>query len=306
MLLNLREYQRPGTGTGKGPVDASWQAARLDEVLALLARPEVRTVPLAGGDTLLAAADPTIEAVVDLQGLGLDGITCDDAWLRIGALATRTGLAAAGAEWQMRTGLAGVSNLLARSAARWAGSVQRNRATVGGAVAVAAGNDPLVTALLVADAVVALYSRDGHRELPMAAFLADRKAVLATPAIITELRVPLPAQAYTTGAGLAIVGRTPADAPIVVVAAALTVADGRCAAARLAVGGVAPTPIRLLEAEKLLQAQALGRELIAAAANEAAAQVRPAGDFRGSVEYRQAMARVLSERALLEAWDQAG
>jgi CO/xanthine dehydrogenase FAD-binding subunit len=306
MLLNLREYWRPGTSDGSGPADAAWQAARLDEVLALLLRPEVRTVPLAGGDTLLAAADPTVEAVVDLQGLGLDVIACDDTCLRIGALATRADLAAAGAEWQGRADFARLGDLLAGAAARWAGSVQRNRATVGGAVAVAAGNDPLVAALLAADAVIALYDKEGRRELPLPEFLANRKALLATPALITELCVPLPAKDHTIGAGLAIVGRTPADAPIVVAVAALTLRDGRCAAARLALGGVAPTPMRLLRAEKLLQGQVFQRELIAAAANEAAAQVQPAGDFRGSAEYRQAMARVLSERALIEAWDQAG
>jgi aerobic carbon-monoxide dehydrogenase medium subunit len=306
MLLNLREYWRPGTVAGSGPVEAGWQAARLNEVLDLLARPEARTVPLAGGDTLLAGADPTVEAVVDLQGLGLDGITCDDACLRIGALATRASLAGAGAEWQSRANFASIGDLLARAAARWAGSVQRNRATVGGAVAVAAGNDPLVAALLAADAVVALYSKEGRRDLPLVEFLAERKVLLAAPALITALNVPLPAQDHLTGAALAIVARTPADAPIVLAAAALTIADGRCAAARLVLGGVAPAPLRLPAAEKLLQGQVLQRELIAAAAKEAAAQVHPAGDFRGGAEYRQAMTRVLSERALLEAWDRGG
>ena len=66
MLLNLREYYRP---TETGETDG------LALALELLARPNIRTVPLAGGDTLIGSGDPAIEAVVDLQALGLTEIS---------------------------------------------------------------------------------------------------------------------------------------------------------------------------------------------------------------------------------------
>ena len=74
MLLNLREYHRPAEA---GEQDGLAQA------LDLLARPQIRTVPLAGGNGLIASGDPTIEAVVDLQALGLTEISLDPEVRRI-------------------------------------------------------------------------------------------------------------------------------------------------------------------------------------------------------------------------------
>lgn len=283
MLLNLREYHRPAA-EGREP-----QAA-LADALALLARPGIRTVVLAGGDTLLASADPTIEAVVDLQGLGLDQLTfeSDRGLLHIGALVTRATLAAAEEATPLH-------RLLAQAARRWGGSVQRNRATVGGAAVVAADNDPLPAALLVCDAEILLAGRDGSRAVPYARFIDQRAALLAAPAIVTGLRI---ATDRATTYALETVARTPSDAPIVLAAAALTVHAGRCTRARLALGGVAPAPLRMPSVEAALEGRAPTAAAIADAAAQVAAQIAPAGDFRGSGEYRREMAVVLARRAL--------
>jgi CO/xanthine dehydrogenase FAD-binding subunit len=291
MLLSLREYHRPADeGTTGG----------LNRALELLSRPDVHTVPLAGGTALLASADPAVEAVVDLQGLGLDIITetgRPHGRLHIGALVTRAALAESEPARTRHDGI------LAAGACGWGGSVQRNRATVGGALALAAPNDPLVLALLVCDALVDLYGRRGTRVVPIADFLAHRGSWLAEPALITAVTVPF--SAAPTGCALVDVARTPSDAPIVAAAAALSQANGRCATARLALGGVADAPARLPEVEAMLAGQTLTDELVSAAAALAADLVSPAGDFRGSAEYRTAMAGVLAERALRQAWQRA-
>ncbi len=294
MLLNLREYHRPAA-EGRGTADA----------LALLARPGIRTVVLAGGDTLLASADPTIEAVVDLQGLGLDQLTFDHerGMLHIGALVTRARLAAG--EGASYAGTASpLWEILGQCARQWGGSVQRNRATIGGAAVVAADNDPLPAALLVCDAEVVLETQAGQQVIPYAEFIDQRAALLAAPAIVTGLRVPLTDAA--TRFALETVARTPSDAPIVLAVAALTVGapgahDGRCTAARLALGGVAPIPLRVPSVEVALTGQPLTPDLIADATAQLATHIHPAGDFRGSSEYRQEMAVVLARRALTQA-----
>lgn len=304
MLINLREYHRPAA-EGRGLADA----------LALLVRPYIRTVVLAGGDTLLASADPTVEAVVDLQGLGLDEIRFDDAGrtLHIGALVTRAALSDDG---RPTTDDGRLAAFLGECAARWSGSVQRNRATVGGAAVIAADNDPLAAALLACDAEVVLASQAGEQVIPFADFLPQRAALLAAPAIVTALRVALPAAEpdegtrgtgwqpvprKVTGYALATVERTPSDAPVVLAAAALTVADGRCTAARLVLGGVAPAPLRVIPVEAVLTGQPLAPDVIADAAVQVASRVHPTGDFRGSAEYRREMAVVLAQRALNQA-----
>jgi len=296
MLLNLREYHRPAD---EGTTGA------LERALDLLSRADIHSVPLAGGDTLVGSADSSVEAVVDLQGLGLDVITIDTAAqvLRIGAMVTRADLVAE-AGGQPGDLAKALLRFVARAARRWGGSIQRNRATVGGAVAVAAPNDPLIAALLACDALVVIYSRIGQRSLPLGEFLPVRGDLPAEPALIVEVMAPLPAE--PTGYGLADVARTPSDAPIVLAAAALALTEGRCQVARLALGGAAPAPIRVSAAEAMLVGQVVDDQLVAAAATRAAAEVDPAGDFRGSAEYRKAMAGALAERALREAWGHIG
>jgi carbon-monoxide dehydrogenase medium subunit len=262
--------------------------------LALLARRNPHTVPLAGGSSLIGSADPTVEAVVDLQGLGLEAIRLEGDVLHIGAMATRSALAVEENALRLYDGL------IARAAHHWGGNVQRNRATVGGALAVAAPDDPLVAALLVCDARVVFYAAAGLRELPLADFLPRRTELLGAPALILGVHVSVPSG--STGASLAIVARTPADSPIVLAAASLEVEGGRCAGARLALGGVAPTAVRLAEVEAMLAGRPVSAERIGSAAARVGDFIDPPGDFRGSAEYRRAMAVVLSERALREAW----
>lgn len=288
-LLNLSEYHRPGTETG------------LQETLALLARPNIRTRVLAGGDALVGSGDLSAEAVVDLQALGLDELVIDavGGTLRAGAMVTRSALAGMSAA-DPGTPL----HIIAAGARRWGGNVQRNRATLGGALVAAADNDALLVALLACDATILLMSRNGAYALPIADFLAKRAATLAEPAVLTEVSIALPT-GEPAGYALADVARTPADAPIVVAAAALAFADGRCIRARLALGGVAACALRMPEVEALLEGQPLTADLISTAAARASAQAQPAGDFRGSAEYRAAMAGVLAERVLRQAWQSA-
>lgn len=290
MLLNLREYHRPA---------AAAPDRALAHALELLARPGIRTALLAGGATLLASADPAIEAVVDLQGMNLDFIRsdADDGSLRIGALATRAALA----DHEIAQSL--YAGLIAEAARRWGGSVQRNRATIGAAIATAAANDPLLAALLACDAAVVLAERSGASNLTLAEFLAQRPARLAAPAIIIELRVPRPEQ--RAGGALATVARTPADAPIVVAAATVQRAGDRCAAAGLALGGVADAPLDRRDAVADLVGRPWTAAALAEAAGRAAADLQPPDDFRGSAAYRRAMAETLAARALRAAWEQA-
>jgi carbon-monoxide dehydrogenase medium subunit len=284
MLLNLREYHRISPQEPR-------QAA-LDQVLALLARKNIHTVPLAGGGSLVGSADPAVEAVVDLQDLGLDAIRLVDGVLHIGAMATRTALT-------QDESADLCDGLLRRAAHLWVGSVQRNRATVGGALAVAAPGDPLIAALLAVDARIGLYAGEGYREISLLDFLPDRARLLGAPALIVEVTVSAPPPGE--GAGLAWVARTPSDSPIVLAAATLRVEGLRCSAARLALDGAAPVAVRLPEVEAMLVGQPLSAKLIGSAAGRVGELIDPPGDFRGSAEYRRAMAVVLSERALREA-----
>lgn len=159
--------------------------------------------------------------------------------------------------------------LLREMAHRAGPNTFRNAGTVGGTVARADSESEFLAALLVYDAEITIETGDGSHTMPLQAFLRDVSGSLRQ-GIITG--VALEKDGATAHARLA---RTPADAPIVA-AVARRAGD----ALRLALCGVAPTPL-LVEPENL-------------------EGLNPPADFRGSTDYRRAMARVLVDRVLAE------
>jgi len=82
--------------------------------------------------------------------------------------------------------------------------------------------------------------------------------------------------------------------------------QGRAKWARIALGAVAPTPLRAVNAEKLLLGRKLDESALAEVCGEAAREVRPVTDVRASAGYRREMCRVLVRRALEECAAQTG
>ncbi|GBD10049.1 Carbon monoxide dehydrogenase medium chain [Candidatus Thermoflexus japonica] len=285
MLLNLRAYHRPKT---------------LAEALALLRRPDIRTVPIGGGTQVLAEGAREVEAVVDLQDLGLNFIRLEGNTLRIGATTPLQAVVEA-----LESAAYG-GGILAVAARETAPLPLRNQRTVGGAVVGASGEQPLATVLIALEAELVVFTEpDSPRALRLEAFYDYREALRRQGMIATEIRLPL--SAAPMGASFHKVARTPADAPIVGVAVRLfRGVDGACYGVRVAVGGVASRPVRLIEVEHLLEGRPPDPERFLAAARLAREQVNPPGDFRGSPEYRREMVEVLLRRALADAARQAG
>ncbi|HID87219.1 MAG TPA: hypothetical protein EYP55_07545, partial [Anaerolineae bacterium] len=223
-MWNLREIHRPKD---------------LNIALELLRRPDVRTVPLAGGTELISRRDRTIEAVADLRDLGLDTIEAEDDVVCIGAMVTLQEMATSPTLRALADGL------LARTARSSAASLIRNMATLGGTLIAAADTADLPPALLALDARVTLRTPN-EQHLSLADFYAAGGRVEG--GLLTEVVVPVPPRG--TGAAFHKVGRTPADRAIVSVAALVTLEGGLCRKARLAVGGIGPRPARVVEAEK--------------------------------------------------------
>lgn len=277
MLLNLQAYYRPDS---------------IDEAVTLLREGGHSTVALAGGTMLIASGRRDVQAVVDLHNLSLSFVRAQSATLYIGATTTLQQLI------DHPDLQAFASGVLAETARAVAGRNQRNGATIGGTVAGAGGDDPLLAALLALDAQLVVYAPES-RQIPVAGFLAYRERLLEDGALIVEVRLPL--LIGPLGAAYAAVGRTPRDRPIVCAVARMELAAGVASNVRLALGGVAGIPIRASASEQLLERKLISDARITTAAEKAATGLAPQADFRGSAEYRLEMARVLARRALNEA-----
>lgn len=264
--------------------------ANLSEALDMLAeRPEV--VPIAGGTNVivdLRAGRHRGGVLMDVSRLAeLRGIRRENGHVVVGGGTTIS-------ELLVDPLVAQFGLPLRQAAAVLASPLVRNRATVAGNLVDASPAADTAPPLLVLDAEVELTSRQGLRRLPLDQFFVGvRKTRRRPDELLTAVRWPVPPEG--SAGGFSKFGLRRADA-IAVVSVAVMVQRG--GGARIALGAVAPTPIRATEAEEALRGRPLTPETIAEAARLAAEATRPIDDIRGSAAYRQRVVEVLTRRLL--------
>ncbi|MEE8533888.1 MAG: xanthine dehydrogenase family protein subunit M, partial [Alphaproteobacteria bacterium] len=258
--------------------------------------------PLAGGTDLVvqmkerATRFPYPVTIVSLDRVSeLRRLDFSDAdGLRIGAGATMTDVATHPAVRERYTALAEGAGLV--------GSLQTmNMATIGGNVCNAAPSADTVPPLLVYEAEAVIVGPNGRRTLPLAEFFrGPGETVLAPDELLAELRLPVP----PAGTGAIYERNTPRkqmDIAVVGAAVALTLSGDAIERARVALGAVAPTPLRARSAEAALQGQTANEETFAKAAEAAVQDSSPITDIRASAEYRRRLVKVMTTRLLAEA-----
>lgn len=233
------------------------------EAAALLKQPGA--APLDLGPRVPPDPYAGAETVVDLSRLGLDDIRADDSTIRIGPLTPLQSLV------ESEVIRAHADGLLAQAAQLVAHLGLRHLATLGAAWRATEGPPEVRLALLVLDAAAATDS-------PLAEVLLPRRRGVR--------------------AALTRIARTPRDEAIVAAAVSLTVHEGVCREVRVALAGACPQPRRFAEVEAVLEGQAPTAAVRQRAAEAAVAVADPVADYRGSAEYRRAMAGVLTRRAV--------
>jgi aerobic carbon-monoxide dehydrogenase medium subunit len=186
-----------------------------------------------------------------------------------------------------------------KRAARWVGHYPiRTLGTFGGSIA---HGDPsaewcVLAALL--DAEIVAVGPEGERVVPASDFFHGFFMTALEPdEMIVEVRFPQPAP----NAALQEFARRAGDYAIVAAAVSLDMDDGKCRSARVVLGGVADVPLRVTEAERVLEGAEAGREAFEQAGREAAKAVDPPSDVQGTAEYRRDLSAVMVRRALEEA-----
>jgi carbon-monoxide dehydrogenase medium subunit len=267
------------------------------EALALLVEHGDDARPLAGGQSLVPMLNLRLAApcvVVDLNALpGLDRLEVTDGTLVVGALTSQRILelapeaAAIGA---LTDGLPLVGHV-----------ATRNRGTVGGSVAHADPAAELPLALLALGGSVVVEGPGGRREIPGAELFAGFLTTTLQPGeLVVEVRFPLPRPGEASA--LLEVAQRHGDFPLAAVAVSLLLdADGRVAAARIAVGAVADRPLLLSGAAEALVAGCPAEETGWVGARE----VDPTGSLHARADYQRHLVGVLVGRAVTRAVDRA-
>ena len=259
---------------------------------------------LAGGHSLIPLMKMRLAmpaALVDIGRIAsLKGITARGASLRIGSLTTHAQLASSPV-------LQSACPMLAEAAGLIGDSQVRNMGTIGGNIAHADPASDLPAVLLALDATIHAAGPNGERAIPIAGFFQGMMTTALGPdEILTAIDVP----AKQAGQGMAYVKfRHPASGYAVLGAAAVvSVADGACTSARVAIGGLLPAPVRCGDVERTLEKQRISSESLARAASEVRRVLNDdvMGDIFASVDYRKAMAPIYVTRALTSASSQTG
>jgi len=188
------------------------------------------------------------------------------------------------------------------------GSAQiRNRATLVGNLCNAAPSADTPPGLLVLGARVRLAGPRGRRTLALEDFFAEPGQTALRPGeLVVAVQVPPPLPRSGSAYARHTL-RQAMDIAVTGVAVALRLAPRGpvCADIAIALGAVAPTPVRAHAAEDLLRGQELSPDLIEQAADAAAAAAQPIGDVRASAEYRRELVRVLTGRMIQSALEDA-
>ena len=175
-------------------------------------------------------------------------------------------------------------------AASWTGGIaNQNRGTLGGNIANASPAADSLPALLVYDAQLTLVSLRAAREIPYLHFHTGYKQTALAPGeLIRDIVLPRRFSGYVSRSRK--VGTRNAQAISKVCLAALgRMENGLIADIRLALGSVAPVPLRLTETERLLKDKKLEPALIEAARKIAIQEIRPIDDIRSTARYRAAV-----------------
>jgi putative cofactor-binding repeat protein len=179
--------------------------------------------------------------------------------------------------------------LLAQAASWTGGIANQNRGTLGGNIANASPAADSLPALLAYEAELVLFSVRGDRRVPYVDFHTGyKKSLLAPDELIRAIALPRKFASYFQYGRKAGARRAQAISKVCI-AALGRVESGAIADALIAVGSVAPVPIRLRGAEALLKGNRIDAKLVASARSATAAEIQPIDDIRSTGRYRAAV-----------------
>jgi xanthine dehydrogenase iron-sulfur cluster and FAD-binding subunit A len=279
------------------------EAASVEDAVALLARYEGRARVMAGGTDLVVMMKMERHkpaAVVNISKIpGLNQIEPDAkaGVLRIGALASIHTLA-------LHPLIQSQFPCLAEACSAFGSTQVEVMGTIGGNLCNGSPAGDTAPALLVLCAQLVLVGPQGRRIVPVEEFfIGPGKTVLQPGELLVEVDLPLAAE--PSASVFLKVARVAADLAKASLAIHLSRQGDRITGVRLAMGAVAPKPIRLPAAEAVLLGKPFTPELAAEAGLAASQEITPIDDLRSTARYRRQIANAMVQDGLAAAWERA-
>jgi carbon-monoxide dehydrogenase medium subunit len=273
------------------------RATTLHEALDLLDRYGSEAKLLAGGtDLIVKMRDGLIKPkhLIDISELGeLKFIEEDKDTIRIGALTPLS-------EIETSPLVRRWAPVLCRAVEMMSCWHIKNSGTIGGNLCNASPAADTAPPLLVLGAELKIAGKDYERKVSIEEFFkGPGMTVMGLNELLTEIIV----SKMREGAGTSFQKLSQREGALAIVSscALAFLCDDRVEDVRIALGAVAPTPVRAKHAEEILRGKELSKALIREASKEVLKDISPITDVRGSKWYREEMSVVLTRRALLEA-----
>ncbi len=272
------------------------QPQSLAEASDLLVKHGDDARPIAGGTTLVILMKQRAvyyPCLVDLQSIpGLDGISEERDGIRIGALATHRAVE--------RSPVVRKSMPVVAEAFGKIGNVRvRQTASVGGNLAHADYRLDPPPALLALEAEVSIFGSKGCRAIPLRDFFRGMYETALEPGeILVDVKIPFMPEG-SKAVYLKYSALSANDWPCLGVAALLAKDNGRCRELRLALGGVAMTPV-LIDGLEFARGLNLSDAVVDEVLGKVDGQISPFSDLRGSEWYKRQMVRVFVKRAIAQ------
>jgi len=277
------------------------QPRSVDEAIKLLAKHGDDARPIGGGTTLIILMKQRAlhyPYLVDLQSVsGLDQISRESDGVRIGALATHRSVELSPL---IRQAFPAVAEAFSKI-----GNVRvRQTASVGGNLAHADYRLDPPPPLLVLGTVVNAVGPNGSRSIPIKDFFRGLYETALEPGeLIVDIKIPfMPPDSKAVYLRYSSLSGN--DWPCLGVAALAIRQDGRFQELRLALGGVAATPL-LIEGLDLVKDQSVDDSVMDKLLDVVDEQISPSSDLRGSEWYKRKMVRVFVKKAILQLGDRA-
>ncbi|MFC1580407.1 FAD binding domain-containing protein [Thermodesulfobacteriota bacterium] len=268
----------------------------LKEAYALMEKYQDRARYVAGGTDVMVRINQKAlhpDALVSLRGLEeLKGIA-DNGGITLGSMTLLRDI-------ERDSFIARHCPALTQAMARLANPQIRNVATIGGNLCNAAPSADGAPPLMVAEAVLTIEGPGGTRDVPVEDFFTGPGGNGMGPLEILKA-VRLPKLPDRTGMAFLKVGRTRQDLAIVNASALLVMENGTCKKCRLAIGAVAPVPLRLKKVEEMVEGRKIDSDLLLHVGTAVEREVRPINDVRSTEEYRRTVSGVLIRRAIGQA-----